>query len=77
MAKETITGLIGLISGFLVLLNPNETNQNKRILRRSFRNYRKIKKMMKADNVISIKEKEQLERLKDKIIDAQFELLDF
>lgn len=77
MAKgDTVTGLIGLITALLTLLKPNEKRQNNRILRKSFKNYKKIRRIMKKnDGKIDTQEAELLKELMHKIITAQFELL--
>lgn len=77
MAKgDTVTGLIGLITALLTLLKPNEKRQNNRILRKSFKNYKKIRRIMKKnDGKIDTQEAELLRELMHKIITAQFELL--
>lgn len=77
MAKgDTVTGLIGLITALLTLLKPNEKRQNNRILIKSFKNYKKIRRIMKKnDGKIDTQEAELLKELMHKIITAQFELL--
>lgn len=75
---DTIAGLLASIGIILSAFKADKRRLNKRLLRRAFKNYRKIKKIMKKDDgVITKKEQLQLEELKDKIISASIKLIDF
>lgn len=74
--ENTVTTILGLITTTLQLIKPNKDSQNRRNIRMAFRNYRKIKKMMKKnDGKIDAHEKEQLANLMDQLIEAQATLL--
>lgn len=75
---NTITGLVGIISFGLAALQPNEKRQNSKIIRKAFKNLKKIRKIMrKNDGVIDAKEQLALNEILFNIVEAQNDLLEF
>ena len=76
MAKDKIENVIMeiILATLQLLLGSSKSNERKNI-RQSFRNYKKVKKLMKKSDGISEKEKEQLEILVDALVHAQGKLL--
>ena len=73
---DTATTILGLITTTLALIKPNENAQTRKNIRMAFKNYRKIKKMMKKnDGKIDAQEQSQLKELMDQLIEAQAKLL--
>jgi hypothetical protein len=67
--------ILALIAASLTLIKPNKDAQTRRNIKRAFKNYRKIKKLMKRnDGVIDKQEREALDKLMHKLIIAQDKL---
>lgn len=71
MSADTI---ISLITATLTLLKPTASGQNRKNIRMGYKNYKRIKRIMKK-NGITLKEQEQLDGMLDLLVKAQSKLL--
>lgn len=69
-----VTPILEIIAQTLKLINPSESSHTRRNIRMGFKNYKKIRKIMKKDG-ISEEEREALDDLLDLLVKAQIELL--
>lgn len=68
------TALLGLITATLTLLKPNEKAQTRKSIRLAYKNYRKIKRIIKKKG-ITAEEQVILDNMLHQLIKAQSKLL--
>lgn len=71
MGADTI---ISLITATLTLLKPTQSGQNRKNIRMGYKNYKRIKRIMKKDG-ITADERSKLDGMLDLLVEAQEKLL--
>lgn len=69
-----LDAILPLITATLTLLQPNKAGQTRKNIRMGYKNYKRIKRIMKKGGITS-DEREKLDGMLDLLVKAQYKLL--